>query len=69
MPVALAYLDYGKKRCGLGAFIMPTADVRADMDRIRTFYAGVTAKFPDLEGEPRLREEDAEMAAQAAAAE
>jgi 1-acyl-sn-glycerol-3-phosphate acyltransferase len=58
VPVALAYLDYGKKRCGIGAFIMPTGDVRADMDRIRTFYAGVTAKFPDLEGAPRLREEE-----------
>jgi len=63
VPVALAYLDYGKKRCGLGAFIMPTDDVRADMDRIRRFYAGVTAKFPDLEGEPRLREEEAAMPA------
>ncbi len=62
VPVALAYLDYGKKRCGLGAFIVPTDDVRADMDRIRRFYAGVTAKFPDLEGEPRLREEEAAAA-------
>jgi 1-acyl-sn-glycerol-3-phosphate acyltransferase len=59
VPMALAYLDYGKKRCGLGAFIHPTDDVKADMDRIRAFYAGVTAKFPHLEGEPRLREEEA----------
>jgi 1-acyl-sn-glycerol-3-phosphate acyltransferase len=64
VPVALAYLDYGKKKCGLGAFVMPSGDVRADMDRIRGFYAGVTAKFPHLEGVPRLREEEAQPAAQ-----
>jgi 1-acyl-sn-glycerol-3-phosphate acyltransferase len=58
VPVGLGYLDYGKKRCGVGAFIVPSDDVRADMDRIRAFYAGVTAKYPDLEGPPRLREED-----------
>jgi 1-acyl-sn-glycerol-3-phosphate acyltransferase len=58
VPVALAFLDYGKKRCGIGAFITPTDDIKADMDFIRAFYADVSAKFPDLEGEPRLREED-----------
>lgn len=57
VPIALAYLDYGKKRCGLGGFVMPTDDLKADMARIREFYAGVTAKFPDLEGPARLREE------------
>jgi 1-acyl-sn-glycerol-3-phosphate acyltransferase len=65
VPVALAYLDYGKKRCGIGAFVMPTDDVRADMARIRDFYAGVTAKFPDLEGPARLREEEEAHAAAA----
>lgn len=58
VPMGLALLDYGKKRCGIGAFIMPTGDVRADMDRVRAFYADVTAKYPDLEGLPRLREEE-----------
>jgi 1-acyl-sn-glycerol-3-phosphate acyltransferase len=58
VPVALSYLDYGKKRCGIGPLIVPSGDVRADMDRIRKFYADVTGKYPDLEGPPRLREED-----------
>ncbi len=61
--VGLARLDFGRKRSGIGAFIMPTGDVRADMDKIRAFYAGVTAKFPELEGEPRLREEEEEAVA------
>jgi 1-acyl-sn-glycerol-3-phosphate acyltransferase len=67
VPIGLARLDYGQKRCGIGAFIVPTGDVRADMDRIRTFYADVTAKFPDLEAEPRLREEDAAVTSEAVA--
>jgi 1-acyl-sn-glycerol-3-phosphate acyltransferase len=58
VPIGLARLDYGRKRSGIGAFILPTGDMAADMDQIRAFYAGVTAKFPDLEAVPRLREED-----------
>jgi 1-acyl-sn-glycerol-3-phosphate acyltransferase len=72
VPVGLARLDYGRKRCGIGAFIVPSGDVRADMDLIRAFYADVTAKFPHLEAEPRLREEEeappAEAQIEAAAA-
>ncbi len=62
VPIGLSCLDYAKKQCGIGAFIYPTGDVRADMDKIRAFYAGVSAKFPDLEAEPRLREEAAAAA-------
>jgi 1-acyl-sn-glycerol-3-phosphate acyltransferase len=59
VPIGLARLDFGRKRCGVGAFVMPTDDLSADMDRIRAFYADVIAKFPELEAVPRLREEDA----------
>jgi 1-acyl-sn-glycerol-3-phosphate acyltransferase len=58
VPIGLARLDFGRRRCGVGAFITLTGDVRADMDKVRAFYATVTAKFPHLEGVPRLREED-----------
>jgi 1-acyl-sn-glycerol-3-phosphate acyltransferase len=60
VPIALAFLDFKEKRCGLGAFITPSDDVKADMDRIRAFYANITAKFPEQEAEPRLREEEAD---------
>jgi 1-acyl-sn-glycerol-3-phosphate acyltransferase len=59
VPIALAYLDYGKKRCGIGGFITPTDDIKADMDRVRAFYGDIAGKFPDLEAPARLREEDA----------
>ncbi|HSN97803.1 MAG TPA: lysophospholipid acyltransferase family protein [Candidatus Nanopelagicales bacterium] len=59
VPIGLGYLDYARKTCGIGGFVMPTGDVRADMDRIRAFYQDVRGKYPEKEGVPRLREEDA----------
>lgn len=57
VPIGMGYLDYAKKRCGIGGFVTPTGDVRADMDKIRAFYGGVRGKFPEKEGVPQLREE------------
>ena len=61
VPVVPGYLDFGRKRAGLGAAITMTGDVRADMDRIRAFYAdkSPTARDPSRFGPIRLREEDA----------
>jgi 1-acyl-sn-glycerol-3-phosphate acyltransferase len=57
VPIGLGYLDYGRKLCGLGMFVMPSGDVNEDMNKIRGFYRGVRGKYPELESEPRLREE------------
>jgi 1-acyl-sn-glycerol-3-phosphate acyltransferase len=57
VPIALGYLDYGRKLCGLGMFVMPSGNINEDMNRIRDFYRSVRGKHPDLESEPRLREE------------
>jgi 1-acyl-sn-glycerol-3-phosphate acyltransferase len=59
VPVVPGYLDYGRKRAGLGAPITMTGDVRADMDRLRAFYADMrpTALRPGDFGPIRLREE------------
>ena len=64
VPVGLGYLDFARKTCGIRGFVTPTGNVRADMDQIRALYAGVTAKFPEHYGVPRLREEDDEQAAE-----
>jgi 1-acyl-sn-glycerol-3-phosphate acyltransferase len=58
VPVGLGYLDYERRITGIGGFVEATGDVRADMDRIRAFYATVRAKFPEKHAVPRLREED-----------
>lgn len=61
VPVVPGYLDYARKRGGLGPAIHLTGDVAADMDAIRAFYAAKApvARLPDHVGPIRLREEDA----------
>lgn len=58
VPVCLSYLDYGKRESGFGPCFRLSGNVRADMDRIREFYSGITGKIPENFTPPRLREED-----------
>jgi 1-acyl-sn-glycerol-3-phosphate acyltransferase len=60
VPVVPGYLDYARKRAGLGEPVWLTGDVRRDMDVIRAFYAKVGARglVPDQCGPIRLRDED-----------
>jgi len=57
VPIGLSYLDYERRRSGLGMFILPTGNVKADMEKIRAFYQNIRGKYPQLESIPRLREE------------
>ena len=56
VPIVLAFLDYKRHVVGLGPMFTPSGDINADMELIRQFYGGVTAKFPHKAGEIRLRE-------------
>ena len=60
VPVIPGYLDYGRKRAGLGPPIALSGNVREDMDNIRAYYAEMkpTAHFPDKFGPILLREEN-----------
>ncbi len=58
IPVTLAYLDQSTRTVGWGPTFDLSGDVRADMDRIREFYADKVGIRPELTTEPRLREED-----------
>jgi 1-acyl-sn-glycerol-3-phosphate acyltransferase len=60
VPVLLSYLDVGKKVGGIGPAIDLSGDFRADMDKIREFYAGMQGFRPENAGVIRLREEDVE---------
>ena len=57
VPIGLGYLDYERKLCGLGMFVIPGEDLKEDMDQIRAFYRNIRGKHPNLESEPRLQEE------------
>ncbi len=54
VPIAAAYLDYGRKRVGVGPIFLPK-DADADMEMLRLFYSGVTACHPELVSDVRLR--------------
>jgi len=57
VPIVLGFLDSDRKRGGLGPELIPTGDVREDMNEIRAFYANVRGKYPADFGEVRLKEE------------
>lgn len=57
VPIVCGYLDYKRKKAGLGYTFMPTGDVKADMDKIREFYEGINGKFPEEHSQIRLKEE------------
>lgn len=59
VPVVPGFLDYERRRGGLGPPMRLTGDVHADMDRLRAFFAHkrATGRYPELAGGIRLREE------------
>jgi len=59
VPIQLGFVDYSRSRAGFGPTFMPSDDLRADMDKIRAFYAGKVGRYADQAGEVRLREEEA----------
>lgn len=50
VPIVLGYLDYRRKVAGLGPALTPTGNLQADFAVFRSFYANVTAKFPEKFG-------------------
>lgn len=57
-PIVLAALDADTRRVRVGPTIETTSDVRADMDRIRAFYAPYHGIKPERAGRVRLKVED-----------
>ena len=39
VPIVPAYLDFSRKRVGMGTPLMPTGDLEADLRRLKEFYA------------------------------
>ncbi|MCP4141143.1 MAG: glycerol acyltransferase [Chloroflexi bacterium] len=54
VSVAMAFLDYSKKVCGIGGHFMPTENLKADMQILKEFYKDVVGKFPENQGIVRL---------------
>jgi 1-acyl-sn-glycerol-3-phosphate acyltransferase len=54
VPIALGYLDWGNKRCGIGATLYPSGDIRQDFEIIRDFYKDKTGLRPENQGPVKL---------------
>jgi 1-acyl-sn-glycerol-3-phosphate acyltransferase len=54
VPVGLAYIDYRTRVVGIHEYVRLTGDQEADMERIRTAYAGKAGRLPERAGEIRL---------------
>jgi 1-acyl-sn-glycerol-3-phosphate acyltransferase len=63
VPIAFGFIDYATRRAGYGPTLVPTGDVRADMDAVRAFYAPIKGKYPDKQAPVRLQGEDAAQGA------
>ncbi len=57
VPIVCGYLDYARKRAGIGLVFVPSGNVREDMDRVRAFYGDMRGRHPALESTIRLKEE------------
>ena len=47
VPIALAYLDFGRKAGGIGQMFTPSGDIGRDMATIQQFYQGIRGKHRD----------------------
>lgn len=55
VPIVCGFLDYGKRRFGIGPALMPSGDIDADMEIIWDFYRNTTARAPEKVSTMRLR--------------
>lgn len=46
LPVALAYIDYGRREVGVTAFVHMSGNQPRDLELLRRFYADKSGRFP-----------------------
>lgn len=47
VPIALGFMDYKKRECGIDKIIYPSGDYKTDMKLIMDFYKNINAKYPE----------------------
>ena len=57
VPIVLGFLDYSRKRTGVGPAIMPSGNLAEDMNRIKEFYQPMVGKYPRKTSSIQLRDE------------
>ena len=59
VPIVPVAFDYARRLCRIGGAILPSGNPEADLETFRSFYAGVTAKWPARAGEIRFKDYEA----------
>lgn len=54
VPIALGFMDFKRKRGGVGAMMTPTGDIKADFKILYDFYKDITAMYPEKVTLPSL---------------
>lgn len=55
VPIVLGSIDYPTKQITIGMALMPSGNIEKDFKRIREFYRGKKGKYPEKQGEVRLK--------------
>ena len=58
VPIVCGSLNFKNKQTRLGLSLLPTGDIKKDMDKIRKYYEDSKAKFPEMTAPVRLAEEE-----------
>ncbi len=56
VPIALAYIDYPRKRIGIDRMFEPSGDIEADFTILEEYYHDKIGKRPEMQGPVRIRE-------------
>lgn len=54
IPIALGFMDFKRKRGGMGRLLVPSGDINADMQIMRDYYDKITGKRPEEKTLPEL---------------
>lgn len=57
VPLALAFIDFGRREIGVDGWFMPSGDAAADFARLRAFYGDKTGRHPEQAGPIALKPE------------
>jgi 1-acyl-sn-glycerol-3-phosphate acyltransferase len=55
VPIALAYIDYPRRRIGIDRMLEPSGDIEADFEILKEYYQDKTGKRPEHQGPVKIR--------------
>ena len=56
VPIGLGFIDWGKRRLGIGGYLTPSGDIQQDFEVLKAFYADVHGKDSSKQGPVALKE-------------